>query len=317
MSEKVRWGIIGAGDVCERKSGPPLYEIDRSELTVVYRRNRAQGEDFVRRHGGRYVGTFDELLAADDIDAIYVASPHKFHAEQSILALEAGKHVLVEKPMALSASDCSEMIEAARRAGRSLAVAYYRRGYPSVRRVKQLLAEGNIGEVTEMSINNEFPTSHRLDLVHFLLGDAEAVQFIPGTKGHYRFERMTGRIKVRVVDVDSEGKPAAETVVTLAETWTETGMAESLTLRGTKGAVFLRDLKGGLIDVETAEGRERLEERGLPFTHWGLIENFVAHLLDGAPLLCDGVEGRKSTVILDALNATDEGTEHRWKQVHY
>lgn len=120
MSEQVRWGIIGAGDVCERKSEPPLYEIERSELAAVHRRDREQGEDFVRRHSGRYVGSMNELLAADDVDAINVASPHKLHAEQSISALEAGKHVLVEKPMALSASECAEMIEAARSAGRSL-----------------------------------------------------------------------------------------------------------------------------------------------------------------------------------------------------
>ncbi|MFW6291017.1 MAG: Gfo/Idh/MocA family protein [Spirochaetota bacterium] len=83
----VRWGIIGAGDVCERKSGPPLYKVDRSELVLVHRRDRTAGEDFARRHAGRYVGSVDELLASEEIDALYVATPHALHAEQIIAAV--------------------------------------------------------------------------------------------------------------------------------------------------------------------------------------------------------------------------------------
>lgn len=76
--------------------------------------------------------------------------------------------------------------------------------------MKQLLPEGTIGAVTDMSINNEFPTSHRLDLVHYLLGDAEAVRFIPGTTRGYRFERMTGRKSTVILDALGEADADTE-----------------------------------------------------------------------------------------------------------
>jgi 1,5-anhydro-D-fructose reductase (1,5-anhydro-D-mannitol-forming) len=218
MERTVRWGVVGLGDVCERKSGPPLYLVPRSRLEVVYRRNTAAAADFVRRHGhGRVAPSYEDLLADEAVDAVYVSSPHHLHAEQSIAALEAGKHVLVEKPMALSVADCDRMIAAARSAGRSLGVAYYRRGYPSVRRVREILDAGTIGAVRTMAVNNEFPTSHRIDLIHYLLGRVAEVSTemtAPDGDG-YRFEAMTPRITLTT---------ESGVTVTMAEQWTETGM---------------------------------------------------------------------------------------------
>ncbi len=305
----VRWGIIGAGDVCERKSGPPLYGVHRSQLVLVHRRDRTAGEDFARRHAGRYVGSVDELVASEEIDAVYVATPHALHAEQTIAALRAGKHVLVEKPMALSAAECTAMIEAAADALRTLGVAYYRRGYPSIQKIRDLIDAATIGTITAMSLNGQFPTSHRLDLVHYLLGDIESVRMVSGNDDGFRFERSAGRIQARV---RHDHDPHA--TVTMSDTWTETGMPEALIVHGDSGSIHLTDLKGGSMTVRRlgADGSaklERIETGGLPYTHWGLVENYVAHILDGTPLLCDGVEGRKSTVALDALAEADAGAE--------
>ena len=174
--ESVKWGVVGVGDVCERKSGPPLYLVNNSSLELVHRRSREEGEEFVIRHGrGRYIESFDELIGDPGINAVYVATPHEFHEQQTIAALEAGKHVLVEKPMALDTGGCDRMIAAAVRADRLLAVAYYRRGYPSIKKVKSILESGLIGIPIAASINNEFPTSHRLDLIHYLLGNIAEV----------------------------------------------------------------------------------------------------------------------------------------------
>ncbi len=307
----VRWGVIGAGDVCERKSGPPLYQVQGSRLELVHRRDAAAGEAFTRRHAGRYVARLEELLSSPEIDAVYVASPHALHATHTIAALEAGKHVLVEKPMALNQDDCTAMITAARRAGRSLAVAYYRRGYPSIRRIKTLLDEDAIGTVTAMSINNEFPTSHRLDLVHYLLGDVAEIRIVSGGSEGYRFERPAGRIELRT---GGGTGPAAPVTVTMADTWTETGMPESLLITGEHGRIHLSDLKRGALTVLRGDRIEYLDTGGLPFTHTGLIQNVVTHLTDGAPLLCDGLEGRKSTVLLDALAGAEPD---QWTRVDY
>jgi predicted dehydrogenase len=296
MHTTVNWGVIGAGDVCERKSGPPLYETARSRLHGIYRRNQDAAADFVARHGhGRVYPSLEALLGDPDIDAIYVASPHALHAEHTVAALEAGKHVLVEKPMALSIADCERMNEAAAAANRALAVAYYRRGYPSVQRLRALLRDGAIGEPRTCAVNDEFPTSHRIDLMHYLFGSASkvAMERVTASQDGYRFEQMMPRIHLTL-----EGGVR----VTMAGSWTETGMPESLHITGTSGTIHLTDLKGGLLTRSDASGASYHEEcGGLPWTHAGTIANMVEHLLEGAPLLCDGHAGAASTAVLERL----------------
>lgn len=303
----MKWGMIGAGNVCEHKAGPALYGVAGSELVLVHRRDREAGEDFVRRHGhGVYVGTMDELLHSDAINAVYVASPHALHAEHTVAALEAGKHVLVEKPMAISARECDRMMAAAEANRRSLGVAYYRRGYPSVARVRELLESGALGEVKAAAFNNEFPTSHRLDLVHHFFGSIEAVRVLGARKDSFAFESIEQRFDVR---------SASGVQVRMITEWAESGMPEAFSIRGSEGTLYVADLKKGWI-VHEAGGQVRLEAPGsLPFTHWGLVENFVDHFQKGKRLLCDGAEGRKSTVILDLLGAVEASSE--WVPVRY
>lgn len=291
----VCWGMIGAGDVCERKSGPPLYQVPRSRLAAVHRRDRAAGQAFVERHGhGRYYGDLATFLAAPEIDAVYVASPHALHAEHTIAALQAGKHVLVEKPMATKRSDCERMIAAAQAAQRSLAVAYYRRGYPSIARLKTMIESGRLGTLRSASINSEFPTSHRVDLVQFLFGAIQAVEREPDSDGGgYRLEQMAARIVLRT---------QSGVTVTLSERWTESGMPEALMVEGSAARAYVADLKGGSIVVEQGDTHETLRCGTLRWTHWGLVENVVAHLLDGTALLCDGADGLASTAVLEQID---------------
>ena len=301
MKKTVTWGMIGAGDVCERKSGPPLYQVPRSELGAVYRRDTAASQSFVERHGhGRAARSYQEMLADPTIDAVYVATPHHLHAEHAIAALEAGKHVLVEKPMALSTDECDAMVAAATRAELALGVAYYRRGYPSVALAARMMSDGTLGSPMRMAINAEFPTSHRIDLVHHLLGPIETVERdpIPANTG-YRFEQMMPRIRA----LSSSG-----TTATLMEQWTETGMPEAFVIEGARATLNVYDLKGGFAAITThaTSTVDVMHPGTLPWTHWGLVENYVAHLLDGAPLMCDGSAGRASTVVLESIDAAGE-----------
>ena len=89
----------------------------------------------------------------EEIKAVYLATPVYLHAEQTIAAAEAGKHVLCEKPMALSVTDCDRMIAACQANGVQLSIAYYRHHYPVIRRVKELLAAGAIGQPVIAQIN--------------------------------------------------------------------------------------------------------------------------------------------------------------------
>ena len=98
---KVSWGIIGVGDVCERKAGPALYKASRSSLAAVMRRTKHKAEDFAARHGvpGAY-DSVEALLADAAVNAVYIASPVAFHAEHALAVAKAGLPCLLEKPMA-------------------------------------------------------------------------------------------------------------------------------------------------------------------------------------------------------------------------
>lgn len=207
----IRWGILGCGDVAEKKGGPALYKAQGSELIAVMRRDREKAEDFARRHGAkRAYGTVEELLADPEVDAVYIATPPHLHAEQTIATAQAGKRVFVEKPMGRDAAECDVMIAACREAGVSLHVAYYRRFYPKFVAAKELLASGAIGTVLgarllmctmasasgwrvdpEISGGGHFldVASHRLDMLIHLLGDvAEAQGYAENLMQHHQGE---------------------------------------------------------------------------------------------------------------------------------
>lgn len=145
-SKVVRWGILGCGDVTEKKSGPALQEARGSALVAVMRRDGAKAEDYARRHGvPRWYDDAAALIADPEVDAVYVATPPSSHAALAIAVAQAGKPAYVEKPMAASPAECDAMIEAFARAAVPLFVAYYRRALPRFLAVKRLLDEGAIG----------------------------------------------------------------------------------------------------------------------------------------------------------------------------
>jgi len=151
--DKVIWGIIGAGDVCEVKSAPAMYALPHSEVKMVMRRNAAKAADFAHRHGiGHWTSSLDEILNDPDINAIYIATPPGSHAEITLQAAKAGKAVYVEKPMANTYAECLDMIEACRKADVPLFVAYYRRTLPGFLKVKELIESGIIGKVRLVNI---------------------------------------------------------------------------------------------------------------------------------------------------------------------
>ena len=143
----VNWGIVGCGNVCERKSGPAMYKTPHSALAAVMRRDAEKVADFARRHNVPKSYTDAAALIADpEVDIVYVATPPGTHRELAVQALEAGKPVYVEKPMAMNHAECLEMIAAAEKAGQKLFVAYYRRALLYFLKVKELLDGGSVGQ---------------------------------------------------------------------------------------------------------------------------------------------------------------------------
>jgi predicted dehydrogenase len=175
MSDLVRWGILGCGDVTEIKSGPALQRARGSALVAVMRRTAHLAEDYARRHGvPRWYARADDLLADPEVTAVYVAAPPGAHLELALAAAAAGKPAYVEKPMARSHAESRRMLEAFAAAGLPLFVAYYRRALPRFACVAELIAEGRIGRPSTLAYRYARPRPAeeggqipwRLDPVH-------------------------------------------------------------------------------------------------------------------------------------------------------
>ncbi|WP_405380038.1 Gfo/Idh/MocA family protein [Maribacter sp. LLG6340-A2] len=151
--KSINWGIIGCGDVAELKSGPAFQRIENSTLMAVMRRNEAKAKDFAQRHKvPNYSSNAQDLLTNDQINAVYIATPPSTHLAYAIKALEAGKHVYLEKPMALNAIEAQQIQTTTANSTGKLTVAHYRRKLPAFLKVKELLDKGVMGEITHVDI---------------------------------------------------------------------------------------------------------------------------------------------------------------------
>ena len=148
MNKTIRWGMIGCGAVAEVKSGPGFYKANDSSLAAVTSADLEMTRSFAQRHGvAKPYDTTEQLLADQGVDAVYIATPPSSHKPLSLLVANAGKHVYVEKPMAMRFDECREIVEACEKQGVRLFVAFYRRAMPRFLKVKEWLESGAIGEV--------------------------------------------------------------------------------------------------------------------------------------------------------------------------
>lgn len=146
--QPVRWGVLGAADIAVKKVLPAMRQSVRSRVVAIASRNLAKARAAADELGiARAYGSYDELLADPEVEAIYNPLPNHLHVPWSIRAAEAGKHVLCEKPIALTADEARTLIEARDRAGVQIAEAFMVRTHPQWLTVRRLIAEGRIGEL--------------------------------------------------------------------------------------------------------------------------------------------------------------------------
>src|SRR6202453_2178203 len=154
--ETIRWGMLGCGDVTEVKSGPAFQKADGSQLVAVMRRDGGKDGDYARRHNVPFwTNDADELIEREDVDIIYIATPPGAHLELALKVCAAGKPCYVEKPMARSALASRVMLEAYRRAGQPLYVAFYRRAQERFKTIKALVESGSLGTLVSVSCDFE------------------------------------------------------------------------------------------------------------------------------------------------------------------
>jgi predicted dehydrogenase len=146
--DKIRWGMIGCGDVTEVKSGPAFNKVNDSSLVAVMRRDAEKAKDYAQRHGvPKWYNDAQQLINDDEVNAIYIATPPAFHEEYAIASINAGKPVYIEKPMALNYASANMIAKVAEEKNVKVSVAHYRRGQPLFNKIKQLLSEKVIGDV--------------------------------------------------------------------------------------------------------------------------------------------------------------------------
>jgi predicted dehydrogenase len=282
----MRWGIIGVGDVTEVKSGPAFRRLTGSELVAVMRRTAALAEDYARRHQvPRWHTDAEAILAAADIDAVYVATHPNTHAEYTRRAAAAGKAVLVEKPMAVTVEECQSMTTACEEAGVPLWVAYYRRALPRFERVRELIADGAIGNVRAVnSIRLQAPwpgswqntvglsgggwffdaACHTLDWLDHLFGPLGDVR--GQSVGHGRPLEDTVVASYRI-DGDIVG----------SGTWCFDAGAETdrTTIVGTKGTVSVSVSAPEPVELQRDGDMERLALPDPPHVHEPLLRTII------------------------------------------
>ncbi len=167
----LRFGLLGAARIAPMALVRPARAVDGIVLEAVAARDRERARKFAAKHGfSRVLDSYAALIADPNIDVIYNPLPNSLHAEWSIRALEAGKHVLCEKPLASNAEEGERMAAAAKQSGRVLMEAFHYRFHPLMARVLAILASGEIGSIrrieTAMCIPLPLPSDirYRLDL---------------------------------------------------------------------------------------------------------------------------------------------------------
>jgi predicted dehydrogenase len=160
----LRWGVIGTGWIAERFVAA-LQRLTTQQVVAVGSRTAGSAQEFAGRFGLAHAhGSYEELVADPDVDVVYVATPHNFHRPHAGLALEAGKHVLIEKPITLNAAEARELAALAAERGLFCAEALWSLFTPKFDVVRQVLDAGVLGEIsTVIGDNGEwFDADHRI-----------------------------------------------------------------------------------------------------------------------------------------------------------
>ncbi|WP_438447548.1 Gfo/Idh/MocA family protein [Gorillibacterium sp. sgz5001074] len=146
--QKLKWGILGCASIAIGKVIPGMLKSETAEIAAIASRGPEKAREAAAQFGiPKAYGSYEELLSDPEVEAVYIPLPNHLHKEWTIRAAEAGKHVLCEKPLALSATEAEEMADACRQAGVVLAEAFMYRYHPQISLSKKLIEEGSVGTV--------------------------------------------------------------------------------------------------------------------------------------------------------------------------
>jgi len=166
MAEKIRWGIISTGNIAHQFARG-LQAVPDAELLAVGSRSQESADAFgAEFNAPRRYASYEQVASDPDVDAIYIGTPHPYHKDNTLMCLNAGKPVLCEKPFAINTGDAEQMVRLAREKKLFLMEAMWTRYFPLMVRVREMLADGVIGEVrmiqADFGFRTDFNPKHRL-----------------------------------------------------------------------------------------------------------------------------------------------------------
>lgn len=320
---KINWGIIGAGDVCELKSGPAFYKCNGSALVAVARRDAGKAKDFACRHKvAHFYSSADELLADPQVNAVYIATPPQSHKELAIKALKSGRPVYVEKPMAMNYAECEEMMQAARESGQKLFVAFYRRAMPYFIKVKDIIDNGQIGKPVAVAVkqfrapfSSDFEPDtqtwrvkgdiagggyfydlapHTIDILDYLLGKiADARGFTSNLGQLYEVEDT--------VSASLRFENGALGTGIWSFVTQEASNIDCIEILGTKGKVQFAAFDFTPIILTTSEGEQKFEIPNPAHVQQPLIQTVVDELLGRGTALSNAENGARAAWVMDKI----------------
>ncbi|AEE49830.1 Gfo/Idh/MocA family protein [Haliscomenobacter hydrossis] len=322
--KEINWGMIGCGNVTEKKSGPAFNKVPHSTLVAVMARDIHKAADYAQRHGvPRWYDSVDALLADPEVNTIYIATPPHVHADYAIRAMRAGKAVYVEKPMALNAAECAAMNQVSTETGMPLFVAYYRRALPNFIQIKALVDAKVIGDIrlVHLRIHNppqaeevgENPqprwrvmpeisggghfhdlASHQLDYLEYLLGEIKSTQGLARNQaGLYPADD--------VVVANFEFASGVLGSGTWCFTVNPEQRIDETQIIGSKGKISFAFFNDSPIRVETAEG---VVEYPIPYpenVQQPFIESMVQELCGEGKCPSSGVTGARANALMDQI----------------
>lgn len=317
--KQIKWGIIGAGDIVRKRIAPAMLASDRCNLVAISRRDANLAREFASEFGvDRSYTDAGSLVSDGAIEAVYIASPVFLHAEHAIAAARAGKHVLVEKPMGMDTAECDRMIAAADEAGVKLGVAYYRRFYPVIVRIREIIASGEIGKPIVAQINafeafNPEPDHPR----HWFVEKAKSgggpmmdfgchrLEVLTNLFGRVsRMESMTAKI---VFDREVEDTAAvllqfeSGTCGSLTVTHAVHESKDTLDIFGSEGSIHIAALNSGEMRIVSPSGnRSEIHPPSENF-HLPLIEDFVSAVIENREPTVPGSVGREIAQLEDRI----------------
>jgi predicted dehydrogenase len=291
----LRWLLIGVGDIAVRRVIPAILQEPRSRLSGIVTRDAAKAAAYdVQAFAG-----LDKALNKGGFDAVYIATPVFLHGPQTMVALQAGLHVLCEKPMAMNFPEAQQMVDAADLHRRVFGVAYYRRAYPKVQEAMELIRTGVIGQpvMAFASCHSQLPAgptrrwlldpaqagggplydlgSHRIDLLNYFFGAPQKVHACLSNAVH----------KIDVEDSATVLIQYSNGLQAIVDTrWNSRDPRDEFRIVGTAGELELTPLNGP--SLLFPGGRKDLPPDSN--LHYPCVKNFVDAVLEGKPLHSTG-----------------------------